>query len=67
MKIAITCNGPGETAGWLRPLHRELYALEPAADVHVCYVPVDFATGAEPEYVRALFPQAHVYDAITFR
>ncbi len=66
MKIAITCNGPGETAGWLRPLLRELYALEPAAEVHVCYVPDDFATGAEPEFVRALFPQAHVYDAKTY-
>jgi hypothetical protein len=66
VKIAITCNGPGETAGWLRPLLRELYALEPAADVHVCYVPDDFATGAEPEFVRALFPQAHVYDAKTY-
>ncbi len=66
MKIAITCNGPGETAGWLRPLLRELYALEPAGEVHVCYVPDDFATGAEPEFVRALFPQAHVYDAKTY-
>jgi lipid-A-disaccharide synthase len=63
VKIAITCNGPGETAGWLRPLLRELYAIEPAAEVHVCYVPDDYATGAEPEFVRNLFPQAHVYDA----
>ena len=66
MKIAITCNGPGETAGWLRPLLRELYTLEPGAEVHVCFVPDDFATGAEPEFVRALFPQAHVYDAKTY-
>jgi hypothetical protein len=66
VKIAITCNGPGETAGWLRPLLRELYAREPSADVYVCYVPDDFATGAEPEFVRALFPQAHVYDANTY-
>ncbi len=66
MKIAITCNGPGETAGWLRPLLRELYALQPAADVHVCFVPDDYATGAEPEFVRAVFPQAHVYDAKTY-
>lgn len=66
MKIAITCNGPGETAGWLRPLLRELYTLDPAADVYVCYVPDDFATGAEPEFVRKIFPQAHVYDAKTY-
>ena len=63
MKLAITCNGPGETAGWLRPLLRELYAIEPGADVHVCYVPDDYATGSEPGYVRALFPQAHVHPA----
>ena len=62
MTFAITCNGPGETAGWLRPLLRELYAIEPAAEVHVFYVPDDYATGAEPQYVREMFPQAHVYD-----
>lgn len=62
MKLAITCNGPGETAGWLRPLLRELYAIEPNAEVHVFYVPDDYATGSEPAYVRELFPQAHVYD-----
>ncbi len=66
MKIAITCNGPGETAGWLRPLLRELYAAQPAVEVHVAYVPDDYATGAEPEFVRRLFPQAHVYDAKTY-
>lgn len=66
MKLAITCNGPGETAGWLRPLLRELYAIEPAAEVHVFYVPDDYATGAEPQYVREQFPQAHVYDTKTY-
>ncbi|HET9394120.1 MAG TPA: hypothetical protein VFO29_11455 [Candidatus Rubrimentiphilum sp.] len=66
MKLAITCNGPGETAGWLRPLLRELYAIEPAAEVHVFYVPDDYATGAEPAYVRELFSQAHVYDVKTY-
>jgi hypothetical protein len=63
VKLALTCNGPGETAGWLRPLLRELYALQPSIEVHVCYVPDDYATGAEPAYVRELFPQARVYDA----
>ena len=66
MKLAITCNGPGETAGWLRPLLRELYRQEPDADVYVCYVPDLYANGGEPEYVRGLFPQAHVYDAKTY-
>lgn len=66
MRLAITCNGPGETAGWLRPLLREIYARQPQADVHVFYVPDDFATGAEPQVVRALFPQARVYDPKTY-
>lgn len=63
MRLAFTCNGPGETAGWLRPLLRELYAIQPDVEVHVCYVPDDYATGAEPGYVRSLFPQARVYPA----
>ena len=66
MRLAITCNGPGETAGWLRPLLRELYAIQSAADVHVFYVPDDYATGAEPQFVREMFPQAHVYDVKTY-
>ena len=66
MRLAITCNGPGETAGWLRPLLRELYAIRPEADVHVFYVPDDYASGAEPQYVRDMFPKAHVYDVKTY-
>ncbi len=66
MRLAITCNGPGETAGWLRPLLRDLYAMQPAAEVHVFYVPDDYATGAEPQFVRDLFPQAHVYDVNSY-
>lgn len=66
MRIAITCNGPGETAGWLRPLLRELYAKAPDAEVHVFYVPDDYATGQEPALVRSLFPQARVYDPKTY-
>lgn len=62
MRLIVTCNGPGETAGWLRPLLRELYALSPSADVHVFYVPDDYATGREPAVVRDLFTQARVYD-----
>ena len=66
MRLAVTCNGPGETAGWLRPLLRELYAQKPQADVHVFYVPDDYATGQEPQVVRELFPQAHVYEPKTY-
>jgi hypothetical protein len=62
MRLAITCNGPGETAGWLRPLLTELYRQAPASDVHVFYVPDDYATGHEAQVVRALFPAAHAYD-----
>src|SRR5579862_7580700 len=62
MRIAVTANGPGEVAGWLRPLLRSLYRRQPDADVHVFLVPDEYATGFEAETVRALFPQARVYE-----
>src|SRR5436305_13621518 len=65
-KWAITCNGPGETAGWLRPLLRALYAMDTVFQAHVLYVPDDYATGAEPEYVQRIFPQARVYGVKTY-
>ena len=66
MRIAVTANGPGEVAGWLRPLLRSLYARAPNADVHVFLVPDDYATGREAQTVAALFPQAAVYDPKTY-
>jgi hypothetical protein len=66
MRLAITCNGPGETAGWLRPLLREVLSRDPAAQVHVFYVPDDYATGQEPALARQLFPQAAVYDPAAY-
>lgn len=66
MRLAITCNGPGETAGWLRPLLRALYARAPESDVHVFFVPDDYATGQEASVVRDLFPQARAYDPKTY-
>ena len=66
MRLAITCNGPGETAGWLRPLLRELFTQQPDVDVHVFYVPDDFASGREAQTVRELFPQVHAYDPKTY-
>lgn len=62
MRIALTANGPGEVAGWLRPLLRALYEREPSLEPHVFLVPDDYATGFEAAAVRASFPQAHVYD-----
>jgi lipid-A-disaccharide synthase len=62
MRIAVTANGPGEVAGWLRPLLRSLYRMAPETDVHVFLVPDEYATGFEAQTVRTLFPQAHVYD-----
>ena len=61
MIIAITANGPGEFAGWVRPFLHELYAREPAVDVRLFFVPDDYATGRETDVARELFPQAHVY------
>ncbi len=62
MRIALTANGPGEVAGWVRPLVRRLYERAPDTDVHLFLVPDDFATGHEAELARRLFPSAHVYD-----
>jgi hypothetical protein len=61
MRIAMTANGPGEFAGWVRPLVAALRARDPAVDVHVLAVPDDFATGREVAYVQSLFPGVHAY------
>ena len=61
--VAITCNGPGEFAGWARPLLVRLFERRPDVNVHLFFVPDDYATGREPEVARELFPQAAVHDA----
>jgi hypothetical protein len=62
MRIAVTANGPGEVAGWLRPLLRSLYARRPDLEAFVFLVPDDYASGFEAEMLRQWFPLAHVYD-----
>lgn len=66
MRIAFTANGPGEVAGWFRPLVRRLYERDPSLDVYLFCVPDDYATGYEPQLARRLFPSAHVYDPKTY-
>jgi hypothetical protein len=66
MRIAFTANGPGEVAGWFRPLVRRLYERDPGLDVHLFCVPDDYATGYEVQLARRLFPSAHVYDGKTY-
>lgn len=61
MILALTANGPGEFAGWVRPLLAALYARRPDLDVRVFCVPDDYATGYEADYVRGLFPRATAY------
>lgn len=61
MKIAFTVNGPGEYAGWLRPLLWALYARDPSLQASVFFVPDDFATGREPAVARAEFPQLQIF------
>jgi len=60
VRIAITSNGPGEFAGWVRPLVGALLRLAPDTDVSLFFVPDDYATGREPDVARRLFPSAHV-------
>lgn len=62
MRIAITSNGPGEFAGWVRPLVTTLYRLAPETDVTLFFVPDDYATGSEAPVARAMFPRARVVD-----
>jgi hypothetical protein len=66
MRIAFTANGPGEVAGWFRPLVRRLYEHDPQLEVHLFCVPDDYATGYEADLARRLFPSAHVYDPKTY-
>lgn len=61
MRIAITANGPGEFAGWVRPLVAALRAQAPSTEIHVLAVPDDFATGREASYLAELFPGIHAY------
>ncbi len=61
MRIAITCNGPGEFSGWVRPLVAELKRLAPATEVSLFFVPDDYATGREDEVARQLFPAIAVF------
>jgi hypothetical protein len=61
MRIAITANGPGEFAGWVRPLVAALRARDPHVELHVIAVPDDFASGREAQYVEELFPGVHAY------
>lgn len=62
MRIAFTANGPGEVAGWLRPLLRALYRHRPDLLALVFLVPDDYATGFEAAMVRDAFPQARVFE-----
>lgn len=62
MRIALTANGPGEVAGWLRPLLRALYERRPDLLALVFLVPDDYATGFEAQMVRDAFPTAQVYE-----
>jgi hypothetical protein len=66
LRIAITANGPGEFAGWVRPLVAALRARDPAIEVHVLAVPDDFATGRESGYLESLFPGVHAYPATAY-
>ena len=66
MSIALTCNGPGEFSGWIRPLLTALYARDPALAVTLFFVPDDYATGREPDVARGLFPQATIVPPVAY-
>ncbi|GAC1618035.1 MAG: hypothetical protein NVS4B5_09010 [Vulcanimicrobiaceae bacterium] len=60
MRIAITSNGPGEFAGWVRPLVSALYRLAPETDVTLVFVPDDYATGREAAVALRVFGRARI-------
>ena len=60
-RIAMTCNGPGEFAGWVRPLVRMLYELAPDVELHCFFVPDDYATGRESEVARESLPMLAIH------
>jgi lipid-A-disaccharide synthase len=60
LRIALTSNGPGELAGWVRPLVSELLRQAPHAELTLFFVPDDYATGREADVARALFPGVRV-------
>lgn len=66
MRIAITANGPGEFAGWVRPLVAALRARDPAVEIDVLAVPDDYATGREIAYLRTLFPDVRGHEPKAF-
>lgn len=62
MRLAITSNGPGEVAGWFRPLARRIYERDPHCEISLFLVPDDYATGYEADLARRLFPNAKVFE-----
>ncbi len=66
MRIALTANGPGEVAGWVRPLVRRLYERAPGTEIFLFLVPDEYASGHETDLARKLFPSAHIYDPKTY-
>lgn len=62
MHIAVTANGPGEVAGWVRPLLRALYARRPDLEVTIFLVPDEYASGYEARVLRDVFPNARVVE-----
>jgi lipid-A-disaccharide synthase len=52
-EILIVSNGPGELASWVHPVVRQLRLSAPALRVTVALVPCPYASGEEPETLRA--------------
>ncbi len=61
-RIAMTCNGPGEFAGWVRPLVQTLHTLAPELELHCFFVPDDYATGRESAVARESLPMLTIHE-----
>jgi hypothetical protein len=67
LRIAMTCNGPGEFSGWVRPLVQKLHSLAPEVEAHCFFVPDDYATGEESAVARESLPMLRVHDPKAYR
>lgn len=60
MNLIVTVNGPGEAAGWLRPLADAFARDAPDVSITAVVTPCQFASGREPAVVAQFSGVSHV-------
>ncbi|HLV08830.1 MAG TPA: hypothetical protein VKY40_01360 [Halanaerobiales bacterium] len=62
MDFIITANSPGEVAGWVKPVIKELKCTFPEAGISVFLTPCVFASGSEKKVLQEYAETDRVYD-----